>query len=588
MLTEQDFIRIEKQAIGIYQNLELQIIEEIAKRIANFGYANTVVLNDIKIAQEMGFLYQDIIRLVAEYNNTTYKKVNEIFYEAGEKTLNYDDEIYKEAGLNPIPLKQDKSIKQIMNATIVRTAGNLQNLCMTTATATQTQFYNAMNMAYMEVSTGIKSYTQSIIDKIKDLSSQGAIITYPSGRNMSLESAIRMNIITAVNQNCGKIQETRANELGWDLMELTAHSGARPSHASWQGKIVSRSGKKGYLSLDDIGYGTATGFKGVNCRHDWYPYYKGAARTYTQKQLDTWENETVTYNGQKISKYNATQIQRKMERQIRQDKKELAGLQGILTSNNKDDKLIEDTRTQLINAQSKLRQHNSNLNNFIEQTKLKKDYSRLVVGKTKIEKEINTKDGKITTSNLLQKLNIKPEDYIPFGKYDPFENNIQEQAAELLKMDKLPNLNKKEYANSKGTEVIRVVHSYHGKTAQEAYENTIKGKIQYSENTNSSFGRGIYFGEKSIEEELLSLYGKKDSKAIKAKISNKAKILEFEKQFDYLKDVEGRLNKLPKNLRNFYKNERSLLYMIEGIDGIKIKSKGYYCIYNRGVLIIDE
>ena len=66
MLTEQDFIKIEKQANSIYNNLELQIIEEIATRIANFGYANTVVINDMKIPQEMGFLYQDIIRLVAE------------------------------------------------------------------------------------------------------------------------------------------------------------------------------------------------------------------------------------------------------------------------------------------------------------------------------------------------------------------------------------------------------------------------------------------------------------------------------------------------------------------------------------------
>ena len=82
MLTEQDFIRIEKEANSIYNNLELQIIEEIATRIANFGYANTVVLNDIKIAQEMGFLYEDIIKLVANYNDTSYEKVAEIFNNA--------------------------------------------------------------------------------------------------------------------------------------------------------------------------------------------------------------------------------------------------------------------------------------------------------------------------------------------------------------------------------------------------------------------------------------------------------------------------------------------------------------------------
>ena len=183
MLTEQDFIKIEKQAIGIYQNLELQIIEEIATRIANFGYANAVVLNNLSVAQELGFLYQDIVRLVAEYNNTTYENVNQIFYEAGEKTLKADDVIYKEAGLNPLPLQQSESIKQIINATIIRIAGNLQNLCMTTATTGQTQFQNAINNAYMYTSTGVKSYTQAIIDEIKNISSQGVVIQYPSRKN---------------------------------------------------------------------------------------------------------------------------------------------------------------------------------------------------------------------------------------------------------------------------------------------------------------------------------------------------------------------------------------------------------------------
>ena len=396
MLTQGDFINIEKQATAIYENLELEIIEEIATRIARVEYANTVVLNDARIAQEMGVLYQDIITLVARYNNTSYEKVAEIFEEAGAKTLSRDDFIYKEAGINPVPIRQSRPIMQTMSATIEKTAGNLQNLVMTTAIATQTQFYNAMNVAYMEVSTGVKSYSQSILDAIDNISSQGAVITYPSGRKMSLESAVRMNIITGVNQTCGKLQELRADEVGWDLMELTAHSGARPEHASWQGKIVSRSGQKGYLSLDDIGYGTATGFKGVNCRHDWYPYYKGSSRTYTEKQLKEWQNEKVTYNGKEYSKYDATQIQRKIERQIRQDKKDIAGLQGVLTSNNKNDKLIEDTKVQLINKQNKLKQHNAILNDFVEQTNSQKDYTRLYVGRNKSKvannKEINNNE----------------------------------------------------------------------------------------------------------------------------------------------------------------------------------------------------
>lgn len=378
MLTQGDFINIEKQAISIYQNLELQIIEEIATRIANFGYANTVVLNDMKIAQEMGFLYQDIVRLVAEYNNTSYEKVAEIFNQAGAQTLKFDDKIYTEAGLNPLPINQSLSMVQILNSTIKKTAGNLQNLVMTTAISSQTAFYNTMNMAYMEVSTGVKSYSQSILDSIKELANTGGYITYPSGRQMSIESAVRMNIITGVNQTCGKLQELRANELGWDLMEITAHSGARPEHAKWQGKIVSRSGKKGYLSLRDIGYGEPTGFKGINCRHDWHPYYKGSSRTYSSAQLKDWKKEKVEYNGQKMSVYDATQKQRAFERQIRQDKKDLKAQQAILTSNNKDID-IEQVKNEIRNIKATQKDHNAQLNDFLKQTGLNKDNSRLVI-----------------------------------------------------------------------------------------------------------------------------------------------------------------------------------------------------------------
>ena len=337
-----------------------------------------VVLNDLRIAQEMGYLYEDIVKLVAEYNNTTVEKVNKIFYEAGEKSLKFDDKIYKEAGLQPLPLQQSESIKQVMNAAIIRTAGNLQNLCITTANTAQTQFYNSINMAYMEVSTGVKSYTQAIIDTIKNISSQGAVIEYPSGAKRSIESAVRMNIVTAINQNCGKLQELRADEMGWDLMELTAHSGARPEHAHWQGKIVSRSGQKGYLSLRDIGYGEVTGFKGINCRHDWYPYYKGSARTYIQKELNKWKNEKVTYNGQKISMYEATQKQRYFERKIRQDKKDLKAQQAILTSKDKNID-IEQVKNEIRNIKAKQNNHNAQLDDFLNQTRLRKDINRLFI-----------------------------------------------------------------------------------------------------------------------------------------------------------------------------------------------------------------
>lgn len=223
MLTPEQWNEVGRQAKQIYSNLELEIIQEIAERIANVGYANTVVVNDVLIAQEMGMLYQDVINLVASYNDTSVSQIQEIFETAGVKSLNFDDKVYKEAGLKPIPIRQSKSMLQMLKATAIKTNTNLKNLVMTTANTSQTSFYNTLNKAYLEVSSGVKSYSSAILDAIEELSKDSVTVEYPSGYKTSIENACRMNIVTSVNQTCGKLQEMRADEMNWDLMELTAH-----------------------------------------------------------------------------------------------------------------------------------------------------------------------------------------------------------------------------------------------------------------------------------------------------------------------------------------------------------------------------
>ena len=119
MLTEKDFKVLEKQAIGLYGDLEIEIIAEIAERIANVGYANTVVFNNAVILQQMGYLYDDVINSVARYNNQNASEIRRIFEEAGIKSLKRDDSIYKMAGLNPQGL--DTSMQQVLAATATPT-----------------------------------------------------------------------------------------------------------------------------------------------------------------------------------------------------------------------------------------------------------------------------------------------------------------------------------------------------------------------------------------------------------------------------------------------------------------------------------
>lgn len=211
MLTEKDFKKLERKAVELYGDLELDIIKGIAERIANVGYANTVVYNSAIILQEMGFLYEDILTLVARYNEVNAIKIQEIFEEAGIKSIQRDDEIYLLAGLKPQEVSY--SMQQLMQRRAKQTAFNLKALTGTTANTAQTQFIEALNKAFLETSTGAKSYSQSISDIVKNVSKRGAQIQYPSGYKLGIESATRMNVLTGINQMSSEMQLEHGREM---------------------------------------------------------------------------------------------------------------------------------------------------------------------------------------------------------------------------------------------------------------------------------------------------------------------------------------------------------------------------------------
>ena len=84
-------------------------------------------------------------------------------------------------------------------------------------------------------------------------------------------------------------------------------------------------------------------------------------------------------SGDELTKYEAKQIQRSIERQIRQDKKNIAGLQGVLTSTTNNNKLIEETRTELAKKTLQYNTHKRDLDGLIEQISSKKDNTRLFI-----------------------------------------------------------------------------------------------------------------------------------------------------------------------------------------------------------------
>lgn len=384
MISPNDLEYIADDIINLYSNLNEKIIKDIARRLINAGTMTESARWQIKIAQESGLVYDEIVKLVSENMEVSENKVREIFEEAAIESLEFDDNIYRKVGFKPIPINQSETMLNILQASLSKTNNSIYNLCMTTASSGQESFINVCDEIYQDVISGAFDYNTAIFNGIEKLSKDGLYVYYPSGYREKIDVAVRKNVVTGIAQTTGQMQIERARELDTDLMELTAHEGARPTHEKWQGKVVSLSGKitklkngEKVLSLKDIGYGTITGFKGANCRHDWYPFFDGISeRAYTKKELKDLNNQTVRYNNQDIKIYDARQMQRSLERSIREDKRQLAGYSGILTSNTDNEELIEEARSKFAQKSMELKQKENILADFSEQTGLKRDKAR--------------------------------------------------------------------------------------------------------------------------------------------------------------------------------------------------------------------
>lgn len=185
-------------------------------------------------------------------------------------------------------------------------------------------------------------------------------IDYISGTKTTIDAALRRHIVSQANQARNRLLMQRMDEWEWDLVFVDAHFGARPSHAEWQGRVYSRSGRSTeYPSLvDATGYGTVTGLCGANCYHYMTPYVPGYSEL---PDMDYSEQERIT--GMTSDEYYAaTQKQRRYERLIRSQKREISYLQEVRADAVKQ-------RIRLGELQDKLRQ-------FTHDNHLRRDYER--------------------------------------------------------------------------------------------------------------------------------------------------------------------------------------------------------------------
>ena len=268
MLTPDFLDALPGPILELFEEFEQSVIEDIARRIAKLGKVTSTSAWQAQRLSESGMLYEAILDRLAELTGKSELELARLFRKAGVKALRFDDAIYRAAGLNPLPLNLSPAMVETLAAGLRKTGGIMRNLTQTTAISGQRAFEQAADLAYMQISSGAFDYNTAIKAAVRRTAEEGLkVINYASGRQDQLDVAIRRCVLTGVNQTVGVLQERRADEMNSDLVQTTAHIGARPEHEIWQGRIFSRSGAHPKYPdfVTETGYGTATGLLGINC-----------------------------------------------------------------------------------------------------------------------------------------------------------------------------------------------------------------------------------------------------------------------------------------------------------------------------------
>lgn len=372
MLSDKQKEQLSAEIIPLFQDLEQEVIQDIARRVRKEKRWTETAELQAKALEELGYSPSEIRAAVLkklhankEYieminkNTLEHKRAvkEEIDKVVAEAKKNGDD-IVSRAGDMAFAddldfwtsqgrlLKKSPALNQINKEVSKRLSHELKSLTHSTGfkftgrpIKMEKAFNYAMDKAVMNVVSGAFSTQQAVEKAVSELEKSGLRkVDFASGVSRGIDVAAHLAVRTALGQMSADISMSNAEELGADLVEVSSHAGARSGeghadHAAWQGKVYSISGKSypkeskrlGYKieKLSDVtGYpDDPTGLCGYNCRHTFYPFIEGISEPNPIEK----DPDPVEVDGKTYTYYQATQKQRRLERELRELKRQHIG-----------------------------------------------------------------------------------------------------------------------------------------------------------------------------------------------------------------------------------------------------------------------
>ena len=363
MLTPEYLNLIEfNDVVELYNRLNIEITADIISRINTMNDITSISKKQMKILLQTNGteVFNEALERTSLLTRETKNALKLLFENMAKEDIQGYKELYEYRGK---PFKLSETQYNILNQGLKQTNKVLKNMTNTIAFQSQQAYVNAVDEAYMKTVTGAFDYTSAINAAVQQLADKGITLKDKLGRNIQLETAVRRNVLSGIHATANNINRDIEEDLGCNGYEVTAHLGARPTHAEAQGKQYAISIKDASKYGIELWSDVSDLWEEYNCRHTYFGIILGISEPiYNSKELKEFKNATVRLNGKEIPYYEATQRQRKIENNIRKITRSI--------------KTLEKAKLDARAEKMQLRQLNKELTKLCNETGLNKDKVR--------------------------------------------------------------------------------------------------------------------------------------------------------------------------------------------------------------------
>ncbi len=295
----------------------------------------------------------EIIKELSKALNLTIEDTQELLELQAEKDYKFAEAFYKAKNQEYVGLTENIALNSLLQMVkrstatdemyILATAG-LTYLTMNGEKVTKPikeAFKDLVDQAVLTIQMGEDTYERQIQKQLKTLGRAGIRkIEYASGRTRRIDSALRMNISDQLNELANSQQRIIGEQIGADGVEISVHEYPAPDHEDIQGRQFDKTNyEKVFNNQDAVTYQKKTIYAKerrhigwYNCKHIEYQVVLGVQDPkHSDKELKEIldrNDRGFKYKGRKYTLYEGTQLQRRIETEIRQIRDEISSQEG--------------------------------------------------------------------------------------------------------------------------------------------------------------------------------------------------------------------------------------------------------------------